>query len=1068
VRAERLERRAWPGSELSRLGLVVPRRRDLRGGGFRRSGRRLALAVLCGGALAAAGPVVATQDAPRIHHDLEVRLSPAEHGLQAEDVISFRADPPRQGSAYFNLHPGLEVEAADPDWVVESLPEGPRSEPLAVEGADEAGAGARPRTYRLRPADGAWPLDARPRLRFRGAIYHPPVAEAEEYARSFSRSPGIISEDGVALWGSSHWLPEFGNELMSFRLTVTVPEGWDVVSQGKRTLREVDGTSTRVRWESREPMDEVYLVAGRFNEYSRTSNGVTAYAFLRDPDPSLAAKYLEATGQYIEMYGKLIGPYPYEKFALVENFWDTGYGMPSFTLLGPKVIRLPFILHSSFPHEILHNWWGNSVFVDSEGGNWSEGLTAYLADHLIREGHGRGAETRLDSLERYSSYVREARDFPLRDFGSRSSSVSEAIGYGKSMMLWHMLRLQLGDEQFVEGLRLFYRRHRFQRASFADLDRAFSEVSGEDLEPFFRQWVERVGAPLLSLGVEGLGTPRITIGIRQDQAEEPYQLTVPVAVTLAGEPGARVFSLAVTERESRFELTLPEPAVRVDLDPYFDVFRRLDPAETPPTLMDLLGAEKVTLVVPEGEPQALGQAWQEFARTWSESSDDAVEVTAEQDLKAVPPDRALWVFGSRNRWRDALLPSLESYGAALGDGQIRTGRERLPEKGHSFVFVARHPERPDLALAWVGIDSAAALPGLTRKLPHYGRYSYLVFSGDEPTNVAKGQWPALDSPLVQSLAPREAGATTAPGGMQLQPRAELPAREPLARLAPAFDRARLLEHVAFLAGDAMEGRGIGTPALGEAGEYIAAAFRSAGLEPAGDDGSYFQTWTEPDGPDGGAVTLRNVVAVLPGTDPQRRGQSVVVGAHYDHLGRGWPDVRAGEEGEIHNGADDNASGVSVLLELAALLGGELEPPRSIVFVAFSAEEWDRRGSRHYIEAMSGWPAKQAIAMVNLDGVGRLAGRKISVLGAGTADEWIHIVMGVGFTTGIEAKSILDDPGGSDQASFHEAGIPAVQIFSGTHGDYHRPSDDVDEIESTRSMRTGSSRSPASCGRSWCT
>ena len=70
------------------------------------------------------------------------------------------------------------------------------------------------------------------------------------------------------------------------------------------------------------------------------------------------------TAQYLEMYRQLIGPYPFAKFALVENFWETGYGMPSFTLLGPQVIRFPFILHSSYPHEILHNWWGNSVFVD--------------------------------------------------------------------------------------------------------------------------------------------------------------------------------------------------------------------------------------------------------------------------------------------------------------------------------------------------------------------------------------------------------------------------------------------------------------------------------------------------------------------------------------------------------------------------------------------------------------------------------------------------------------------------------------------------------------------------------
>ena len=80
----------------------------------------------------------------------------------------------------------------------------------------------------------------------------------------------------------------------------------------------------------------------------------------------------------------------------MENFWETGYGMPSFTLLGPQVIRFPFILTSSYPHEILHNWWGNSVFVDYPTGNWCEGLTAYMADHLMKEqvGSSRGVSAR--------------------------------------------------------------------------------------------------------------------------------------------------------------------------------------------------------------------------------------------------------------------------------------------------------------------------------------------------------------------------------------------------------------------------------------------------------------------------------------------------------------------------------------------------------------------------------------------------------------------------------------------------------------------------------------------------
>jgi hypothetical protein len=119
------------------------------------------------------------------------------------------------------------------------------------------------------------------------------------------------------------------------------------------------------------------------------------------------AGVLVHVGQYIEMHNALIGPYPYAKFALVENFWETGYGMPSFALLGPEVIRFPFILHSSYPHEILHNWWGNSVFVDDATGNWCEGLTAYLADHLVQEQQAKGAEYRRGTLQKHRDYVKD-------------------------------------------------------------------------------------------------------------------------------------------------------------------------------------------------------------------------------------------------------------------------------------------------------------------------------------------------------------------------------------------------------------------------------------------------------------------------------------------------------------------------------------------------------------------------------------------------------------------------------------------------------------------------------------
>ena len=122
--------------------------------------------------------------------------------------------------------------------------------------------------------------------------------------------------------------------------------------------------------------------------------------------------------------------------------------MPSFTLLGPTVIKLEFIVHSSYPHEILHNWWGNGVFVNSEKGNWCEGLTAYLADHLVQEQRGAGSEYRRSTLQKYRDYVHDGRDFPLTEFRERHSAATEAVGYGKALMMDHMLRRRIGDDVF--------------------------------------------------------------------------------------------------------------------------------------------------------------------------------------------------------------------------------------------------------------------------------------------------------------------------------------------------------------------------------------------------------------------------------------------------------------------------------------------------------------------------------------------------------------------------------------------------------------------------------------------
>ena len=871
------------------------------------------------------------------------------------------------------------------------------------------------------------------KLSYEGVVRHELTAPKEEYQRGFRETPGTIGPDGVYLAGSTFWIPAFGDGLVSFRMSAAAPAGWQLVSQGDGTARDESGTA---RWDSKGPVDEVYLVGGPLHAYRDRAGAVETLAFLREKDDALAAKYLAATAQYLEMYRGLIGPYPYGKFALVENFWETGYGMASFTLLGPQVIRFPFILTSSYPHEILHNWWGNSVFVDYAKGNWCEGLTAYLADHLIQEQRGKGEEYRRGTLQKYLSYVRDGRDFPLTEFRGRESAATEAVGYGKALMGFHAVRRHLGDAAFRKVLARFYADFRGRRATFDDFRATAEAVSGKELSWLFDGWVKRAGAADLALGpakVEKDGDAwKVTGTVRQLQQGQPFALEVPVAVVTAG--GTVRSVVRPDGAEAPFEVRTDSEPLTLAADPQFDVFRRLDPREIPPSIGQLFGEPKVLAVLPAALPAEEDAAWRALFASWATPT-HAIEVKTEKEVAGLPADRAVWLVGRANRFAKTFD---EVEGLALGADDVTALGEKAGRAGHTFALVARHPGNASKALGWLFGEPAAALPGLGRKLPHYGKYSFLGFEGTEPVNVLKGQWPARGSPLRAAPRPGARRGTPLPS-----PAPE--ARRALAELPPAFSQKRLAAHVAALADPMLEGRGLGTEGERKAAGYVAAEMKAAGLAPAGDEGGFLQRFRVERTGAGAPAEVANVAGLLPGTDPAWKEQSVVVVAHFDHLGRGWPDARKEFQGQVHPGADDNASGVAVLLELARAMKDE-KPRRTVVFLAVTGEEAGRLGSKRWVAGPSARAAAGTIAAVNLDTVGRLGDGRLQVLGTGTAGEWVHAVRGASWVTGVETKAVAETLESSDHVSFVEAGIPAVQLFTGPHGDYHRPGDSAGKVD----------------------
>lgn len=191
---------------------------------------------------------------------------------------------------------------------------------------------------------------------------------------------------------------------------------------------------------------------------------------------------------------------------------------------------------------------------------------------------------------------------------------------------------------------------------------------------------------------------------------------------------------------------------------------------------------------------------------------------------------------------------------------------------------------------------------------------------------------------------------------------------------------------------------------------------------------------------------RNVLALVPGASPTLRGEYVIVGAHYDHLGYGGEGSLAPDERAVHNGADDNASGTAALLEIARALASGPRPERSVLFVAFTGEERGLWGSARFV-AEPTVPLERVVAMLNLDMVGRVSGDALTVFGVGTAAEWGEILdrANAALARPLRLAKAPDGFGPSDHSSFYGEGIPVLHFFSNTHEDYHRPTDDWEKV-----------------------
>ncbi len=525
-----------------------------------------------------------------------------------------------------------------------------------------------------------------------------------EFTATFksNSSENYVGDNGVFLVGD--WYPLLSTPCY-YKLSAKLPKGYLAVSEAEQIEEVIGDEDTTFKFNLPHPLDHLHLVASdRYVASKEKHKSIDIYTYFFVEDEGYLKTYLDYSKKYIDLYDRLFGEFPYKRFSIVENFFPTGYSMPTFTLLGSSIIRLPFIVETSLGHEILHQWLGNYVSVDLEKGNWSEGLTTYLADHYYAEQKGNGSDYRKKLLMNYQSFVDQENDFPLKAFQGVSDEKARAIGYGKSAMVFHLLKRAVGEHRFQNSIRHFISQNRFQIADWDDIRASFEEMNNMDLGWFFDQWLNKKGLPDLEIKSAKLSheSGQYLLEIELSQDGSVYQLDVPVTIYLDDNTKKKQI-LKLSKVVETFKINLGTKPLRVVIDEDYDVPRRLSEPEFPPVISRIMGEKRIVFVLEKDEKPTYQTFIDLFGDKKTEfKTSDQLDMS---DLKS----STLIVLGRRNPLIKRLF-----------------GGTEVDAEGFNII-VKENPFNDQKVIALVNGESKEEVEKAAKKVTHYGTYSILDF-----------------------------------------------------------------------------------------------------------------------------------------------------------------------------------------------------------------------------------------------------------------------------------------------------------------------------------------------------
>ncbi len=655
-------------------------------------------------------------------HHLTVQIDPSRHHLKAEDRLEIGMKGGRPQTLSFLLNPQLKIiRIVDPRTGV----------PLQW---SEANFSAHANRLDISLQKMEEPLILS--VSYEGSIYDPVVKEKELQFVRGDKTSGLIGSEGVYLSSDTHWYPDKPDSIALFLVEATIPDPFRIVTQGELISEKLKDTTWVSKWANELPARSLTLVAGKYFVKSRKLNGTKISTYFFHDDDGISETFLNRAEEYLKIYSDLLGPYPFKKFDIVQNFFSSGYGIPTLTLLAPEAIHQgkEFLRPGALDHEIVHSWWGHYVSEKPGTGNWVEALTTYCTNYYYKElkiGKEAPRKYRQEVMQKYAVVVSPSKDYPLRKFEGKETPLDAQIGYGKGSMVFHMLRRIVGKDVFFAALRQFTAEYGGKQASWEDIRRVFEEATDRRLNNFFAQWLDRPGGPQLKLeNVRAQsGTNGFVVSGEAVQEGDVYQL--PVLLEVDDGQGKKRLILDVSKRRTSFSMEVPKMPMKLILDPDDHLFRRLHPEEIIPELNALLeDPEKVIVISDQGDEESR-KIYLEMAKRIKERRGGEI-LSAKDVTEEKLGNSSVMLLGES--WKNPILSKLISHlprPVEHKEGSFFIKGEKVQEEDESLLLTIPRPLRPG---KWVTVYFGRSAGALLRAryVFFHGWDSYVLFKNGRP------------------------------------------------------------------------------------------------------------------------------------------------------------------------------------------------------------------------------------------------------------------------------------------------------------------------------------------------